>query len=204
MTKNIVTKSPMHIRGFEMAGLVGSAMNKREAKKPSANFMSKVPRDFQKQVKSKANDEYQGQDRGTIGAQQQQLAMKTVQKMFAGRQEQHTVNVHKLVRINRLKQLNKLDPLINSDLAQINEQSPNLFPDMFNKCSKFFSPNLFIRTFFKHLLRIFENPKARPLPTNIALQKMCLRRNYSEPAGQVFPRRESFPPAGNSLLVRLF
>lgn len=132
MTKNIVTKSPMHIRGFEMAGLVGSAMNKREAKKPSANFMSKVPRDFQKQVKTKANDEYQGQDRGTIGAQQQQLAMKTVQKMFAGRQEQHTVNVHKLVRINRLKQLNKLDPLINSDLAQINEQSPNQFPDMAN------------------------------------------------------------------------
>lgn len=36
--------------------------------------------------------------------------------MFAGRKEQHTLNVHKLVRINRLNQLNKADPLINYEL----------------------------------------------------------------------------------------
>ncbi len=51
----------------------------------------------------------------TISQAQNQLTLKTVQKMFAGRKEQHTVNVHKLVRINRLKQLNKADPLINTD-----------------------------------------------------------------------------------------
>ena len=104
-----------------MTQAVRNVISKRAEFKPSAMFSSKVPRDFQKKKKFEGNNEYQDQERGTIGAQQQELAMKTVQKMFAGRQEQHTVNVHKLVRINRLKQLNKLDPNINADLAQIDE-----------------------------------------------------------------------------------
>ena len=62
--------------------------------------------------KSQENVEFSAQKLGTIEQAQQDLTLKTVQKMFAGRQEAHEARVANLVRVNRMHQLSKPDPLV--------------------------------------------------------------------------------------------
>ena len=44
------------------------------------------------------------------------MTLKTVQKMFAGRQEAHEARVANLVRVNRMQQLSKPDPLVRENI----------------------------------------------------------------------------------------
>lgn len=77
--------------------------------KEDAIFASRVPRMANK---SQDNIEFSAQKLGTIEQAQQDLTLKTVQKMFAGRQETHDTRVANLVRVNRMHQLAKPDPLV--------------------------------------------------------------------------------------------
>ena len=59
--------------------------------------------------------DYYDQKAGTMQKDQSDLSLKSVQRMFAGRQEHHQQLVEKLVKINRISQMSKADPLIKSD-----------------------------------------------------------------------------------------
>ena len=82
--------------------------------KEDAIFASKVPRIAGTSSGQVSQDsiEFPDQQRGTISKAQNDLTLKTVQKMFAGRKEAHNTMAANLVRINKIKQLQKDDPLV--------------------------------------------------------------------------------------------